>query len=151
MSKKYEVTANGQLFGTYEASSEQEARDLCAQDAGYKNEADMVERLEQSSKLNASEISDATTFANFSEKFGSVEFGGKKYALMAQAEFTNRLFAGGFQDAETGEEYTTEYSARAMGEDGYEYFVRWQFDVVKGDEPADEDHDWDDVESVIAA
>ena len=96
-------------------------------------------------------MSDATTFASFVEKFGSVEFSGKKYALMAQAEFTNRLFAGGFQDAETGEEYTTEYSAPAMGEDGYEYFVRWQFDVIKGEEPSDEDHDWDDVCDVIAA
>lgn len=96
-------------------------------------------------------MSNATTFASFVEKFGSVEFGGKKYALMAQAEFTNRLFAGGFQDAETGEEYTTEYSAPAMREDGEEYVVRWQFDVIKGEEPADEDHDWDDVNDVIAA
>ena len=147
MNNQYEVTANGQLFGTYEASSEQEARDLCAQDAGYKDEADMAARLEQGSELEANE----TTFASFSEKFGTVEFGGKEYALMAQAEFTNRLFAGGFQDAETGEEYTTEYSAPALGDDGYEYVVTWQFDVIKGDEPADEDHDWDDVHAVIAA
>lgn len=41
---KYIVSANGTEFGTYEANSEQEARDLCAQDAGYKSEADMVER-----------------------------------------------------------------------------------------------------------
>lgn len=49
-------TANGQLFGTYEASSEQEARDLCAQDAGYKDEADMVKQLEQDSELEAVEV-----------------------------------------------------------------------------------------------
>lgn len=96
-------------------------------------------------------MSNATTFASFTEKFGSVEFNGKKYALMAQAELTNRLFDGGFQGAETGDEYTTEYSAPAMGEDGEEYVVRWQFDVIKGEEPADEDHDWDNVHNVIAA
>lgn len=50
---KYTVTANGAEFGTYEASSEQEARDLCAQDAGYKSEADMVEQLGQESNLVA--------------------------------------------------------------------------------------------------
>jgi len=50
---KYEVSANGQVFGTYEADSEQAARDLCAQDAGYKDEADMVAQLEQPSELVA--------------------------------------------------------------------------------------------------
>lgn len=50
---KYQVSANGHIFGTYEASSEQEARDLCAQDAGYKSEADMADRLEQPSQLVA--------------------------------------------------------------------------------------------------
>ena len=96
-------------------------------------------------------MSNATTFASFTEKFGAIEFGGKKYALMAQAEFTNRLFAGCFQDAETFDEYTTEYSAPAMGKDGNEYDFRWQFDVIKAEEPADEDHDWDNVHNVIAA
>ncbi len=50
---KYQVSANGQVFGTYEADSEQAARDLCAQDAGYKDEADMVAQLEQPSELVA--------------------------------------------------------------------------------------------------
>lgn len=50
---KYQVEANGTVFGEYEASSEQEARDLCAQDAGYKSEAEMVERLNQPSELVA--------------------------------------------------------------------------------------------------
>jgi hypothetical protein len=50
---QYQVSANGTVFGTYEAASEQEARDLCAQDAGYKSEADMVARLEQPSELVA--------------------------------------------------------------------------------------------------
>lgn len=52
----YRVSANGQVFGEYEAASEQEARDLCAQDAGYKSEADMVKQLEQPSELVAVQI-----------------------------------------------------------------------------------------------
>jgi hypothetical protein len=48
---KFEVTANGAVFGIYEARDSQEARDLCAQDAGYQDEADMVCRLEQPSEL----------------------------------------------------------------------------------------------------
>lgn len=50
---KYQVSANGQVFGTYEADSEQDARDLCAQDAGYEGEVDMESRLEQPSELVA--------------------------------------------------------------------------------------------------
>lgn len=55
---KYIVEANGHEFGTYEASSEQEARDLCAQDAGYQSEADMVRRLDQPSDLVATAIAE---------------------------------------------------------------------------------------------
>lgn len=50
---KYIVAANDLEFGTYEADSEQEARDLCAQDAGYKSEADMEDQLGQPSELVA--------------------------------------------------------------------------------------------------
>ncbi|WP_291519320.1 hypothetical protein [Acidovorax sp.] len=50
---KYQVEANGTVFGEYEANSENEALDLCAQDAGYKSVADMVERLNQPSQLVA--------------------------------------------------------------------------------------------------
>ena len=52
---KYEVSANGQVFGIYEADSEQAARDLCAQDAGYDSESDMEAKLEQESELRASQ------------------------------------------------------------------------------------------------
>ena len=52
----YEVSANGTVFGIFEADSEQAARDLCAQDAGYESEADMVRRLEQESELVAVEV-----------------------------------------------------------------------------------------------
>lgn len=50
---KFQVSANGHVFGEYEASTELAARDLCAQDAGYKNEADMVDQLGQPSELVA--------------------------------------------------------------------------------------------------
>lgn len=50
---KYTVSANCIEFGIYEADSEQAARDLCAQDAGYKSEADMEAQLEQASELVA--------------------------------------------------------------------------------------------------
>lgn len=50
---KFIVSANGAEFGIYEADDEQAARDLCAQDAGYKSEADMVSQLEQPSDLVA--------------------------------------------------------------------------------------------------
>jgi hypothetical protein len=50
---KFQVSANGTVFGTYDAATEQEARDLCAQDAGYKSEADMEAQLEQPSELVA--------------------------------------------------------------------------------------------------
>lgn len=49
----YQVSAHGQVFGTYEAADEQGARDACAQDAGYKSEADMVEQTERLSELVA--------------------------------------------------------------------------------------------------
>lgn len=53
---KYEVSANGSVFGVYEADDEQGARDACARDAGYKSEAEMVVRLEQPSELGAVEV-----------------------------------------------------------------------------------------------
>ena len=53
MNKQFEVSANGHVFGAYEAATEQEALDLCAIDAGYKSEADMVAQLERPSELVA--------------------------------------------------------------------------------------------------
>ena len=51
----YQVEANGTVMGTYTAESEQEARDLCAQDAGYESEADMELQLGAPSELMAVE------------------------------------------------------------------------------------------------
>lgn len=53
---KYQVTANGVIFGIYEADSEQQARDLCAQDAGYASEADMADQIGSASELVAAEV-----------------------------------------------------------------------------------------------
>ena len=53
---QFEVSANGHVFGIFAASSEQAARDLCAREAGYEDEADMVDRLEQASELVAVEV-----------------------------------------------------------------------------------------------
>lgn len=41
----FQVSANGQVFGVYEGQTEQDARDACAIDAGYKSEADMVNQV----------------------------------------------------------------------------------------------------------
>lgn len=49
----YTVSANGITFGTFYASSEQEARDLCAQEAGYRDEADLSAALGYPSELVA--------------------------------------------------------------------------------------------------
>lgn len=55
MSKQFEVSANGTIFGVYAADDAQGARDACAVDAGYKSEADMVAQLDQPSELVAVE------------------------------------------------------------------------------------------------
>jgi hypothetical protein len=55
-SMKYNVYANAIEFGIIEAGSEQEARDKAAQMAGYESEADLEERLDQSSEIVAEEV-----------------------------------------------------------------------------------------------
>ena len=90
-------------------------------------------------------------YKQFAAQNGTVEFAGKTYALIDQAELTNRLFCGGWHDANDGQEYIAEYSAAAMGEDGYEYVVTWRFDVIKGCEPDSSDFNWNNVYNVIAA
>lgn len=54
---KYQVSANGQTFGIYEADSAEAALDLCAQDAGYKSVEEMEQQLERSSELEADDLS----------------------------------------------------------------------------------------------
>jgi hypothetical protein len=44
--KKYLIYSAFYEIGVYEAATEQEAKDLCAIDAGYLSEQDMLSRLE---------------------------------------------------------------------------------------------------------
>ena len=53
---KYNVYANAAEFGIIEANSDQEARDIAAQMAGYESEADMEKQLEQDSEIVAEEV-----------------------------------------------------------------------------------------------
>jgi len=48
---KYHVYANECDFGIIEAATDQDARDMAAQMAGYLSEADMIARLECPSEL----------------------------------------------------------------------------------------------------
>lgn len=61
--KKYQVSANGTIFGVYAAEDDQGARDACAQDAGYADEKDMEARLEQESALVAVPVAEAIEMA----------------------------------------------------------------------------------------
>jgi len=71
---KFQVSANGQVFGFYESETAQDARNACAVDAGYKSEADMVAQLEQPSELEASEIALAEVYAsNYSQFIESID------------------------------------------------------------------------------
>ena len=53
---KYEVSENDVTFGVYEAETAADARDLCAQDAGYESEFDMSMELGKPSALVAVEV-----------------------------------------------------------------------------------------------
>lgn len=75
------------------------------------------------------------------KRHGEIEYKGKKYALVADATLTNRAFTNCWSDAEIGEEYTAEFSAKVIDADGEEYEAYWQFDAVKGEEPED-DGEW---------
>ena len=44
---KYEITANGASFGIYAANTEEEARNLCAQDAGESNSNEFYYRVQK--------------------------------------------------------------------------------------------------------
>lgn len=70
---QFEVSANGHVFGIFAASSEQAARDLCAKEAGYEDEADMVDRLKQASELVAVEVEEWAAWED-GQKDGAVSF-----------------------------------------------------------------------------
>jgi len=52
----FEVSANGHVFGVWPAESEQEAINLCAQDAGYKSIAHMEASLERLCEMVAVKV-----------------------------------------------------------------------------------------------
>jgi hypothetical protein len=54
--KKYLIYSAFYELGVYEAATEQEARDLCAIEAGYLSEQDLVSRLEQPWDLQIKEL-----------------------------------------------------------------------------------------------
>ena len=67
--RTFSIHANGQDFGTYEASDAQGARNACAIDAGYSDEADMIAQLKQPSDL----VARATTFTYEKVTYNSVK------------------------------------------------------------------------------
>lgn len=75
---------------------------------------------------------DQRIYTENANRHGEVSYQGKTFALLAQAEPTNRVFPGWWGDAREGEEYIQEWSAPAIGQDGEEYVTIWQCDAVKG-------------------
>ena len=92
-----------------------------------------------------------TLFEKFAAEFGAVDYQGKTYALTNQATQTDRVFPGSWGDAGEGEGYTQEWSAAGIDAEENEVVVRWQFEVTKGQEPADDEHDWASPYQVIFA
>lgn len=86
------------------------------------------------------------------QQFGTVTHIGTEYTLTQEADFSNRQFAGSWFDAQEGDEYTAEFSAKALDAEGNEYWVYWQFETVKGEEPALDGYPWSDahITSVVA-
>jgi hypothetical protein len=86
--------------------------------------------------------------------YGKVEFDGKTYKLLDNAEITNRLLPGNytnFNDVEDGENYDFEMSASAEDENGNECTVYWIFNDVKGESGETDlsNFDYTDVDRVV--
>ena len=84
-------------------------------------------------------------------KYGVIEYEGKKYILLEEADFTNGVLPGNwnYNDVEAGEEYQFQMKAEAADESGEKlYDVFWIFWEVKGDEKLPEDFDYDNVNHV---
>ena len=78
------------------------------------------------------------------QDFGTVDYEGYHLTVTDNAYLTNRCFPGWFGEAEEGESYTAEYEAPSKDNEGNSYRVRWQFEVVKGQELEDEGaYPWD--------
>ncbi len=152
---KFSISSKaGADYGTYEGVDQKGAFMAMLRDSG--DEGNYGEpHVGTEADWNISEVNeDARTYAENTKKHGEISFEGRSYALIAQAEPTNRIFGNSWDHAADGEEYTAEYSAPAIGEDGEEYVVRWQFTMVRGQEPedgADLPCDWTKPSVVIPA
>jgi hypothetical protein len=67
---------------------------------------------------------------------GTILHNGKTYILTADAEPTGRQLDGctNYHEAEEGQEYSFEMSAKAMDHDNNAYAIYWIFDDIKGQE-----------------
>lgn len=66
-----------------------------------------------------------------------------------QAFLSNRVFTGGFCDANTGDQYSAEWYQPCSDAAGNKYYIVYHFDVTKGDEPMDENLNWDDINNIV--
>lgn len=77
------------------------------------------------------------------KEFGTVSANCFNYALTEQANYTNRLLPAqytNYQDAQAGEEYDFEMSAKAISENsGVLVRIYWVFQNIKGDNTAELD------------
>lgn len=93
-------------------------------------------------KIIITEDDEEINLTNLECEFGSYEFEGKTYYAARQMEPTSRLFPGCFNDAEEGEEYTSEYSAPGYDENGTPVEIFMTFTEVKGEEVDPENLNW---------
>ena len=78
----YQIHANDIVFGLYTGDTMQEARDMCAVDAGYRSEADLIAQLGRVSQLIAIDVSTFNEAVNCASLFES----GMKYQAKLRAE-----------------------------------------------------------------
>lgn len=98
-------------------------------------------------------LRDLSSVVDLEDKYGSVEFEGKKYILTDQTDITNRLlpYPKNFHEVAEGEEYDFEMTCPAIDEQGNEYTVYWVFSDTKGDEQDFDAYDYDNVDRVVPA
>lgn len=85
-------------------------------------------------KIITTEDGEEINLSALEREFGSYDFEGHTYYAARQMELTNRLFAGCYNDAEDGDEYTEEYSAPGYDENGNPVEIFMTFTQVKGEE-----------------
>lgn len=93
-------------------------------------------------KIIITEDGEELNFSNLEREFGSYELDGKTYYATRQMELTNRVFPGCYNDAEDGDEYTTEWSAPGYDENGNRVEIYMEFEEVKGEEVEPENRNW---------